>query len=186
VSKATRRKRYGHLRAFLRWCKSEKLLRKNPIEDVAAPEKPRKLPKAITEEQLKRICEEVRRDYAAKREEGNVREGQVIWRIPLFWFSFCTGMRGSELAWLRWKHIDPDKRLIYVLEQKNKREQTIPLNRKAKEILADVKSGGEEDFVFQAPYVEAKQRNARSFRERASDTFRKARDRVDIEKTHCT
>ena len=32
MSKATRRKRYGHLRAFLRWCRSEKLLRKNPIE----------------------------------------------------------------------------------------------------------------------------------------------------------
>ena len=183
VSKATRRKRYGHLRAFLRWCKGEKLLRENPIEEVAAPEKPQKLPKAITEEQLEQICEEVRRDYAAKREKGNVREGQVIWRIPLFWFAFCTGMRGSELARLRWKHIDPEKRLIYVLEQKNKKEQTIPLNRKAKEVLADVPPGSENDFVFRAPYFDAKQRSIRSFRERASETFRKARDRIGMEKT---
>lgn len=175
LAKATQRKRFGHLRTFFRWCKKENLLRKSPLQDVEPPEKPNKLPKAITQEELETLCVQIRSDYERLREKNWIREGQNIWRIPLFWFAFYTGMRGSELARLRWKHIDFDKGLIYIREQKNRKEQTIPLNSKAREVLEQVERGDPDDYVFQSPSFEGKDRNPKWFRENVSEAFRTAR-----------
>lgn len=175
LARATQRKRYNQLKTFFRWCVKEKILKENPIEDIQAPQKPNKLPKAITESELEEVCEAVRDDYAAKREKGHVQEGGIIWRIPIFRFAFYTGMRGSEIARLRWEHLDFDKELIYIRKQKNRKEQTIPLNAKAREALEDVGRGKPSDYVFQSPSFEGEERNPKWFRENVSDAFRKAR-----------
>ena len=73
LARATQRKRYNQLKTFFRWCVKEKILKENPIEDIQAPQKPNKLPKAITESELEEVCEAVRDDYAAKREGFGVR-----------------------------------------------------------------------------------------------------------------
>jgi integrase len=99
----------------------------------------------------------------------------LVWKIPLFRFAFYTGMRGSEIARLRWNHIDFEKDLIYIREQKNRKEQTIPLNSKAHEVLETVEQEDSEDYVFQSPSFEGKDRNPKWFRENVSDAFRKAR-----------
>ena len=180
LAKATQRKRYGHLRTFLRWCMEENLLRRNPIDDVSQPEKPNKLPKSITVSELEEICSAIREGYKRKRKKNWVREGQLIWRIPLFKFAFYTGMRGSELARLRWDHIDFDMGLIYIREQKNRKEQTIPLNTKARDVLADVERGDPDDYVFQSPSFDGEDRNPKWFRENASEAFRAARKDADL------
>lgn len=178
-TRSPKRKRYGHLRTFLRWCKKEKLLRKNRLGDVTQPEKPNKLPKAIFPEELDRLCRTVKKGYRHKRKKNWIRQRELIWR-PLFRFAFYTGMRGSELARLRWGHIDFEKELIYIREQKNQKEQTIPLNQKARAVLGDVKQGGEEEYIFQSPDSDGEERNPKWFRENASNAFRKAREETGL------
>jgi site-specific recombinase XerD len=175
LAKATQRKRFNQLKTFLRWCVREKILKENPLSDIQPPKQPNKLPKAITEDELKQVCEAVREDYVAKREKGHVQEGGLIWRVPLFRFAFYTGMRGSEIARLRWNHIDFANGLIYIREQKNRKEQTIPLNSKAQAALEDVSRGEPDDYVFRSPSFESKDRNPKWFRENVSDAFRAAR-----------
>jgi integrase len=181
LAQATQHKRYGHLRTFFRWCQSEGLLQTNPLEGVDKPRKPAKLPKAITEEKLQQVCSTLRRDYKDKRAKNQVREGQKVWRIPVFWFSFYTGMRGSELGRLRWGHIDYDRQLIYIYKQKNNKEQTIPLNRKARAILQEIENADPSNYVFRSPNFEGQKRSATCFRNRASRAFRKARKQAGIE-----
>lgn len=180
VAPATRYKRFGHLRTFFRWCLRNHLIHNNSLEGLEPPTKPAKLPKAITESELQKLCTALRKDYNEKLHRGTVRKGDLIWRIPLFWFAYYTGMRASELARLRWQHIDQEKGLIYIYKQKNRREQTIPLNRKAKEVLASVDPGSERDFVFRRPRSRSLTRSSRCFKERASRAFREARNKAEI------
>lgn len=154
-----------------------------PLSDVSKPKKPDNLPKAITPEQLESLCESLREDYSRKRSKRWIKQGQMVWRIPLFWFALYTGMRRSELARLRWKHIDFDRNVIYIYEQKNGKEQTIPLGKKARQVLLGsehLRDGEPDDFVFRSPDFEGKDRSARNFGERASEAFRKARRRAGL------
>ena len=180
-NKSTQHKLYGHVRTFVRWALREGLLSDDPLEGVTPPDKPQKLPKAITEEELEAICDAIRADYEEKRGKKPIREGELIWRIPMFWFSYYTGLRGSELARLRWEHIDFEKRLVYILKQKNKKEQTIPLNAKARAILEEV-GPREEGYVFVSPRDEGDERHIRYFRENASRAFREARNKAGVRK----
>lgn len=180
VSKATQHKRFGHLRTFLRWCIKHDLLEENPLDAVEPPQKPHKLPKAVTRGELAMICDALRGDYQEKLAAGLVQEGEMIWRIPLFRFAFYTGMRASELARLRWRDVDFEKRLIYIRKQKNRKEQTIPLNRRAADVLRDVPHGYQDDYVFRSPRFTGTQRANRNFAERASEAFRRARKDAGI------
>lgn len=180
VSGATRHKRFGHLRVFVRWMLKEKMIEANPLEGVEPPRKPHKLPKSVTEDELQAVCIAVVVDYQEKRETGYIQEGDLVWRIPLMLFAFCTGMRASELARLRWGHLDFDKRLITIHVQKNGKEQTIPLNARAVAVLDMVKRGGAEDYVFTPPGNGGSKRTVRPFVERASKAFTAARKLAGI------
>ncbi|PEN12742.1 hypothetical protein CRI94_11990 [Longibacter salinarum] len=182
LSRATQHKRYGHLRTFFRWCVAGRHARRNPLEAVEAPRRPQKLPKAVRVNDLDRICAAVWKDYRAKLERGHVRDGELIWRVPLFRFAFYTGMRASELARLRWRDLDRERELIVIRRQKNGREQTIPLTSRAACQLQEVRAGDPEDFVFRSPTFDRRKRSTRSFRERASKAFREARRRAGIER----
>jgi len=182
LGQATQHKRYGHVLTFLRWCEEECYLQDNPLDEIPRPRQPEKLPKAITEEELQTLCNHIRSRYKQLRKKNWIREGQNIWRIPLFWFAFYTGMRGEELARLRWRHIDFEKGLIYIRKQKNRKEQTIPLNSKAREVLEDMARGESGDYVFRSPSFEGQQRKAKWFRENVSTAFKEAREDVGLRK----
>jgi integrase len=182
IAETTQHKRYRHIKAFLRWCLAKNLITRNPLDAVQPPDQTQKLPKVMTEKDLERICTALREDYEVKRAKGRCREGQLIWYIPLFRFAFYTGMRASELGRLRWDHIDFDRGLIYIYKQKNKKEQTIPLIDKAREVLKGLEPGDPEEFVFTSPRQTSTERSIRAFRDKASRTFLRARRQAEIDR----
>ncbi len=116
LSNTTQYKRYGHLRTFFRFCVGEKYMRNNPLQNVDTPDRPHTLPRAITGKELDLICEYIRQDYEFKLAQGYAKEGEIVWKIPAYCFAFYTGMRASEIARLRWKHIETKKSLIFIFE----------------------------------------------------------------------
>lgn len=60
--------------------------------------------------------------------------------------ALCTGMRRGELFKLKWKDIDFDRGFINIRQPKGGKDQNIPLNQAAREVLED--HPRISDFVF--------------------------------------
>lgn len=187
VGASTQSNLYRHLRSFFRWCEGCSYLEDNPMEQVEAPDPARKVPKNVTRRELLRICSKIREEYderieTANGKNGGLREGFLIWHIPLFWFALYTAMRVSELGRLRWKHIDFRSDTIHVEEQKNNEEDYIPLYGKARAILEEVEKGEPDHFVFLAPNSDPVQRKVEPWRRNVSRTFSEYREKAGIDR----
>jgi integrase len=182
VTDTTRHSRYRYVNAFLNHCKRQGWADENPLDGTPAPSKQEKLPKTMYKQDLRRICEAVRADYRDKRQRDLCDPNEVIWRAWAFRFAFYTGLRGGELARLRFDHIDRERSLIYVLKQKNNKEQTIPLASKAEEVLHDVPSGAPNMFVFGGPGTRSGSRNFTAWRNNLSRGFRRYRMAAGIDR----
>ncbi len=62
--------------------------------------------------------------------------------------ALVTGMRRGELFKLQWQHIDFDKNFIHIINPKGGKDQTIPLNRAAREILENHPRDYNSPYVF--------------------------------------
>lgn len=181
VSKATRRKRFRHVKAFCRWADSEGLTPSNPIDDVQQPEKADKLPKAVRTGELARICSTIESDYAEKHGGDGLRDGEILWLVPLFRFMFFTGLRGSEIGRLRWDHIDRDRKLVFLYRQKSGKEGTVPLISKADALLERIDRPDDgEQYVFCSPRGDRYERDPYVFRDYISRRFRIYRDKAGV------
>jgi integrase len=166
------------VRAVLSWADCD------VIQKVDAPRKSDKLPTPVRPDDLKRITEEVGREYRELRKRSQCRPGELIWTIPVFRWAFYTGMRATEIGRLRWCDIDLDRGLIRIMRQKNNREQTIPLISKAKSVLDNApERQGARSYVFRTPNGPIHDRNSKSFGQRASKRFCKARRDAGIERS---
>ncbi len=88
----------------------------------------------LTPEQLKALLDAIEAD--------DNRQAANLMKMALF-----TGMRRGELFKLKWSDIDFDRGFIRIVGPKGGRDQVIPLNEPAREILAGhVRTGSE--FVF--------------------------------------
>jgi integrase len=76
----------------------------------------------LTDEQLSNLLTAIDQDY-------DIQAKNYI-RLIL-----VTGLRRSELFKLRWEHLDFDKGFIYIIGGKSGRNQSIPMNQSAREIL---------------------------------------------------
>lgn len=143
LSRSTRRKRYRHIRSFFNWCLKQNLVDANPTESVPTPPRPRKIPKDVRPHELDLICDAIYADYEEKRTAPQMGNGigrlDLIWMIPAFRFALYSGLRGGELARLRWKHVDFERKKIHIYKQKSRREGTAPLISQAEEILLEWK-----------------------------------------------
>jgi len=96
--------------------------------------------------------------------------------IPVFRWAFYTEMRATEIGRLRWKHIDRERGLIRITEQKNRKAQTIPLISAAEQVLESVpEANTEEAYVFRTPEDPTAERNPENFGQMASRHFCQAR-----------
>ena len=183
VSPTTRGFRYRHVRAFLRWLLKQKYLTRDPLSGVEAPKRTERAPKAVSEAELGSICEAVQKRYQTLLRSGGCREGELVWRIPLFRFAYLTGLRSSELARLRWADVDLERGMLTVHKQKNRKAQTVPLVSPAVGLLNQLKAEQEPShFVFAAPGAEGDQRSVRAFTVSAGRAFTAARDAAKIER----
>ena len=181
VSETTRAFRFRHVRAFLRWLRAQKMLRRNPMEIVESPKSGERAPKAVTEDELEAICAAVRERYRRLLRSGGCREGELVWRIPLFRFAYFTGLRSSELARLRWGHIDTARRMVGIYQQKTRKAQTVPLSGAALAVLNGIPGERHPDhYVFAAPGSASQERSARSFSVSAGRAFTEARDAAKV------
>jgi integrase len=90
-------------------------------------------------------------------------------------------MRATEVGRLRWGHIDTERGLIALHEQKSGKAQTIPLVTKAREVLRYVPGPREPDvYVFRTPRSPLRDRNEKCFGQTASRHFSRARDHAGI------
>mgnify|MGYP003991906725 FL=1 len=81
--------------------------------------------------------------------------------------------------------IDLDLKLVSIKKQKNGHQQTIPLCRKAAEVLMGLQSGHGNEFVFHSPRVDHYSRSAKRFSERSSQVFRYYRRMVGLPEMIC-
>jgi integrase len=102
---------------------------------LTRPPQPQKIPRNVTARELDRICEALRADYQEKRRQNACRPGELLWLEQAFRFAFLTGLRASEIARLRWGHVDLPRRRLYLFRQKSGREEALPLSRKATALL---------------------------------------------------
>jgi integrase len=183
VSSATRHKRYRHLHAILSWAEEEGLTTQSPVEDVSAPQKEEKLPTPVRKEDLPKLCSAVAERYRKLRQEGKCQPRQIVWTIPVFQWAFYTGMRASEIGRLRWRHVDRDRGLIRITEQKNRKAQTIPLISAAEQVLESVPEANTgAAYVFRAPGSPTAERNPEIFGQTASRHFCQARRDSEIDR----
>lgn len=182
VALTSRGTRYRHVRAWLRWCAKQGLMKSNIIEEVTSPQTPDKMPKVIRKEDLEAIESAIRDDYKEKRERGAIKKGELIWMVSIFWFGFYSGLRSSEIARLRWGHIDFEHSLIRIYQQKNGKQQTVPLTTPARKVLERLPAGAPDDFVFLAPGSDPHKRNVKSFRCNLARKFKHYKNEAGIDR----
>ncbi|WP_118839510.1 tyrosine-type recombinase/integrase [Salinibacter ruber] len=176
VKATTGANRHRHVGAVLRWTGHSEI-----IDAVEKPKTGDKLPKALREDELRAICREAVKDYRKKRLSGGCRPREVVWMVPAIRFAYFTGLRGSELARVRWSHVDLDRQQLTIYEQKSGNESTIPLVEPAREILRRLNDGEKgSTYVFRSPRSVRKERSANRFRERVSRKFAEYRDEAGV------
>lgn len=97
-------------------------------------------------------ADEIERLLQAIVEDFHPQAGTMM-QMVLF-----TGMRKSELFRLRWKHINFEKRFIQIVDGKGGKDEIIPLNESAKELLEEYKKLNPDNSLYVFPGRGGRQR----------------------------
>jgi len=131
------RSRYFYtLRSFYKFASKKDIV----IKDIAANMETIKLPKKernyLTEEEVDRVVAEV--------------HNPIIKTIVIFLYN--TGLRISECRNLKLDDVDFEKKVIRVIEGKNKKDRVVPINNQLyvllKDYLDNVRDAPESDYFF--------------------------------------
>jgi integrase/recombinase XerD len=123
------------LRAFYRWGENEKLVPLNLAENLSLPSRWKRLPKALSGEEVDRLLAPVAPESAATLCDQAVLE-----------LAYASGLRISELCNLRLEQLQLEAGFIRVIGKGNK-ERVVPLGRKAIEALARYLESGRPGLV---------------------------------------
>ncbi|MEL6328652.1 MAG: site-specific tyrosine recombinase/integron integrase [Planctomycetota bacterium] len=153
-SAATMARKIATLRSFYKWAASRRLAPTNPMTLIRSPRQAKRLPKAISIEQVERLL-------------SAPPEGEVLGRRDRAMLEtlYSTGVRVSELVGLDISDLDVEKQAMLV-RGKGKKERLVPLGSHAiaaikryVEMVADddrfgatwreaVKAGGDDHPLF--------------------------------------
>jgi integrase/recombinase XerD len=111
------------LRAFYRYAENEKLLPVNVAENLSLPRRWKRLPKALSNDEIKKLLE-----------PENPETPESLCDQAILELAYASGLRLSELKNLRLEQLHLDAGFINVIGKGNK-ERVVPVGRKAVEAL---------------------------------------------------
>lgn len=123
------------LRALFRFAENEKLLEKNPSENLSLPRRWKRLPKALTHAEIERLLQ-----------PGELVTPASLCDQAMLELAYASGLRISELRALRLEQLHLDAGFVTVIGKGNK-ERVVPVGRKAKEAVNQYLDSGRPKLV---------------------------------------
>ncbi len=123
------------LRAFYRFAETEKLLPQNVAENLSLPRRWKRLPKALTHEEIERLLKPEPQETTQSLCDQAVLE-----------LAYASGLRLAELQNLRLEQLHLDAGFVNVIGKGNK-ERVVPVGRKAVESLNRYIEAGRPNLV---------------------------------------
>ena len=123
------------LRAFYKYAENEKLLPQNAAENLSLPRRWKRLPKALTDEEIKKVL------APETPEIPETLRDQAILEL-----AYASGLRLSELKNLRLEQLHLEAGFINVIGKGNK-ERVVPVGRKAVQALNRYLDAARPKFV---------------------------------------
>ena len=111
------------LRAFYRFAENEKLLPVNVAENLSLPRRWKRLPKALTNDEIRKLLE-----------PGKPETPESLCDQAVLELAYASGLRLAELRNLRLEQLHLEAGFINVIGKGNK-ERVVPVGRKAVEAL---------------------------------------------------
>ena len=112
--------------SFFNFLENEDMIQKNIMKRVERPKIPKRLPRFLTPDEIKRLL------YAV---EHSAYKKDRLRDIALIKLSLYLGLRCSEIIALNWQDLDFKSSTIKILQGKGKKDRTLPMNRELNESL---------------------------------------------------
>lgn len=149
----TRRTYLGAYAAFFAYLVETDALDANPCDGVRLRKAPAKFPKALTLEEVDRLCVVIEAHHEDKSVYSRTDHRYLVAVVRT---TVYTGLRRAEICHLRWRDVDLDARAIYVrnadgFETKDSEDRVVPLTAPALTLFRAMRAERAprpEDFVY--------------------------------------
>jgi integrase/recombinase XerC len=122
-SAATLARKIATLRSFFKWAVRGKVAGSNPMVQIRTPRQTKRLPKAITIEQVEQLL-----SAPEEKDVLGTRDRAILQTL------YSTGLRVSELVGLTFADVDFEQRVLRVKGKGNK-ERLVPLGERAMDTM---------------------------------------------------
>jgi len=117
---------YRALRRFFNWLEKRRKITENPMDMIDPPRRPRRFPRFIEAENVKKLLRSIDADTWQDR-----RDRAVIL------FLYDTGVRASELCELQLSNLETERKRILLKNGKGGKDRYVPLGKQAMGLLTD-------------------------------------------------
>jgi site-specific recombinase XerD len=153
---ASVRLRFSALRSFYKYLIKQKHVMENPLTQLKLPNKPKRLPKFLSIEQVKQLLDaplNLLKTLSSKKKAGRpMKEWQFYRDAAILEVFYSTGLRISELVSLRWEQIDERRQSIRVVG-KGKKERLSVLGKPAIERLKEYREKIPQPLISKTVFV---------------------------------
>lgn len=158
----TRWQYYSRLKRFFRWGRESGAMKSDPLDGIEVQPPRRHPPKYLTLDEFDALVAAAEAIYSEVQESGNDPDSAVWWG-SLFRFAVGTGMRNSEIRYLRWQDVDLRSGTVRVAKSdvftpKWGKGRIIPLQDETVRVLTDAHPfpdapKGPKDWVWPSPHA---------------------------------
>jgi integrase/recombinase XerD len=127
------------VRSFFRFLVREGMLDHDPTAKVGSPTKPQRLPKAIPEEDVKKLLDSTKSDLIGTRDRAMLE------------LLYAAGVRISELVGIDVDDVDLDEGTALVRRGKGSKARVVPIGRPARTALSAYLARARPEFASKSP-----------------------------------